>query len=265
MAAGAQQFLRCMIVIFGPRFCAPAPSTPPDRAGKAVEATLADAAGALAADADAAPRLLSLMLGAEEPSEQQGAYVLPAADAESLGSSLLAAAAAEAAAAGAAGRGAAALAAAHTSRLLLELLADWATPEELLSCAAGVLAAARRLAADGAEGREREALLAAAAACFSSGRLEALLQPSAAPQRPASKDGDAGAAARDILDAWCALLEPVPADGGLAAARLAALRHLRGTAYAALPAGIQQRCLEVGGARVGVGVGDPTVVCVRVN
>lgn len=206
-----------------------------ESASKGLSAALAGQAAWLAADSEAAQRLIEAMLGTDdEPGQELSSCVLPSADAASLGAALLAAAEAEAATAG--DRASVTATALHVARALLGFAFEWAPAERLLEAAQKLLAAGSALPAGAPgsqEAQQREGLLTEAAACFTAGRLEALLRQ----QKAAS-------AAAGVLDTWCSLLAPWGA-GGIAAARLAALRQVQPATYDLLPAEVQGRCLKV--------------------
>lgn len=209
-----------------------------DSASKALGAALAGQAAWLSADAEAVQRLLEVLLGADnEPTAELAGYVLPPADAASLGSALLAAAEAEVAAAAAAGSRSGGLIATalHVARTLLGFAVKWAPAAQLLAACQRLLAGGTALPA-GAPGSpeavQREGLLADAAACFTASRMEQLLSE---PQ---------AAATAVVLDTWCSLLAPAGAAGA-AAARLAALQQVEPRVYELLPLDVQGRCLKV--------------------
>ncbi|KAL4423978.1 hypothetical protein ABPG75_001279 [Micractinium tetrahymenae] len=205
------------------------------RAQKQLAAALSEQAELLTADSEGLQRLVEALLGANEeaPPALVGCALAPS-DAAGLGSALLAAAEEQGAGAAAAGRNASAAAtAAYVARLLLELAAEWAPAAQLLGAASRLLASGGRVRAPAAgslEAQQKEALLVAAASCFTAPRLEVLAQ------QPAG--GEAAAA----LDAWSRLLDP----SGLlpAAGRLAVLRQVQERFFALLPADVQGRCLK---------------------
>ncbi len=199
-------------------------------------AALAEQAAWLAADADAAQQLFEVMLGADdEPRQQLAPYALAPADAQSLGSALLAAAKAEVAAAGGSGGRGGAVVSLCTARQLLAFVVPWAAAEQLLASCQRLLAGAAAVGAPALgspAAQQQEGLLAETAACFTARRLEQVLQ------------GPQSAATATIVGTWCALMEP-SAVAGAAAARLSALRQANQHVFELLPSDLQGRCLKV--------------------
>ncbi|PRW61623.1 hypothetical protein C2E21_0211 [Chlorella sorokiniana] len=207
-----------------------------DAACKVLGIALAEQASWLAADAEAAQQLFEAVLGADdEPTQQLAPYVLGAADAQSLGSVLLAAAEVEvAAAAGSGGRRDAAVAL-YVARQLLAFVVPWAPAEQLLASCQKLLAGAAAVgtpAPGSAAAQEQDALLAEAAVCFTAQRLEQVLA------------GPGTAAAAAVVDTWCSLMEPAAAESA-AAARLSALQQANQRIFELLPSSLQGRCLKV--------------------
>lgn len=207
------------------------------RAQKQLASALSGQAELLAADPEGLQRLVEALLGAgEEPAGALAGCALAPGDAAGLGGALLAAAEEQAGAAATAGRNAAAAAtAAYSARLLLGLAAEWAPPAQLLGVASRLMASGGRMrgaAPSSPEAEQKDALLVAAAGCFTAPRLEAVAQQAA------------GSEAAAALGAWCRLLDP--SSRLPAAARLALLRQVQERFFCLLPADVQGRCLKVG-------------------